>query len=46
MGGVLVFGDPIGADALGVVVLSLAFCALIAAAALIPAPRTRQAAAA
>ncbi len=46
MGGVLVFGDPVGADALGIVVRSLAFCAVIAAAALMPAPRTRQPAAA
>jgi len=45
MGGVLVFGDPVGADALGIVVRSLAFCAVIAAAALMPAPRTRQPAA-
>jgi hypothetical protein len=46
MGGVIVFGDPIGADALGIVVRSLAFAAVIAAAALMPAPRTRQPAAA
>ena len=39
LGGVVVFGDPIGADALGVIARSLAFAAVIAAAALIPAPR-------
>ena len=39
-GGVLVFGDPVGSDALGVVVRSAAFAAVIAAAALLPAPRT------
>ena len=41
-GGVLVFGDPVGADALGIVVRSVAFAAVIAAAALLPAPRTPQ----
>jgi hypothetical protein len=41
VGGVLVFGDPMGSDALAVVGRSLAFAALVAAAALIPAaPRT------
>jgi hypothetical protein len=40
IGGVLVFGDPVGKDALDIVVRSLAFCAVIAAAALLPAPRT------
>jgi len=39
IGGVLVFGDPIGSDALGVAARSAAFLAVIAAAALIPAPR-------
>ena len=42
VGGVLVFGDPVGKDALDVVVRSLAFCAVIAAAALLPGPRTSQ----
>lgn len=41
-GGVLVFGDPMGSDALGIVARSLAFAAVIAAAALLPAPRTPQ----
>ena len=39
VGGVLVFGDPVGSDALGVIARSAAFAAVIAAAALIPAPR-------
>ena len=39
MGGVLVFGDPVGSDALGVIARSAAFAAVIGAAALIPAPR-------
>ena len=38
VGGVLVFGDPVGSDALGVIARSAAFAAVIAAAALIPAP--------
>jgi drug/metabolite transporter (DMT)-like permease len=38
-GGVLVFGDPIGGDPLGIVLRVAAFCAVIAAAALLPAPR-------
>ena len=38
-GGVLVFGDPVGSDALGVAARAAAFVAVIAAAALIPAPR-------
>jgi hypothetical protein len=41
-GGVLVFGDPVGSDALGIVARSAAFAAVIAAAALLPAPRTPQ----
>ena len=41
-GGVLVFGDPMGSDALGVVARSAAFAAVIAAAALLPAPRAPQ----
>ena len=39
VGGVLVFGDPVGSDALGVIARSAAFAAVIGAAALIPAPR-------
>ena len=38
-GGVLVFGDPIGGDPLGIALRVAAFCAVIAAAALLPAPR-------
>lgn len=45
VGGVLVFGDPVGADALGIVARSAAFAAVIAAAALLPAPRTEPTAA-
>lgn len=41
-GGILVFGDPIGADALGIIARVAAFCAVIAAAVLIPAPRTSE----
>lgn len=37
VGGVLVFGDPVGSDVLGVAARSAAFAAVIAAAALIPA---------
>lgn len=37
VGGVLVFGDPMGSDALSVAARSAAFAAVIAAAALIPA---------
>jgi hypothetical protein len=39
-GGVLVFGDPLGSDALGIAARSAAFAAVIAAAALIPAPHS------
>jgi drug/metabolite transporter (DMT)-like permease len=42
LGGVLVFGDPVGGDALSIVARSVAFAAVIAAAALIPAPRAPQ----
>jgi hypothetical protein len=38
LGGVLVFGDPVGEDPLGVVLRSVAFAAVIAAAALMPGP--------
>ena len=37
MGGVLVFGDPVGSNALGVITRCAAFTAVIVAAALIPA---------
>jgi drug/metabolite transporter (DMT)-like permease len=46
VGGVLVFGDPVGNDALAVVARSAAFIAVIAAAAFLPAPRAPQPAAA
>jgi hypothetical protein len=46
VGGVIVFGDPVGADALGIVARSAAFAAVIAAAALLPAPRAPRPAAA
>jgi len=36
-GGVLVFGDPVGSNALAVITRSAAFAAVIVAAALIPA---------
>jgi drug/metabolite transporter (DMT)-like permease len=42
--GIVVFGDPLGSDALAVAVRSLAFVLIVVAAALIPAP-TRAAAA-
>lgn len=38
-GGIIVFGDPLPGDALGIVVQALAFLLVIAAAALTPAPR-------
>ena len=38
-GGILVFGDPVGDDPLAVVARCLAFAAVIAAVALMPAPR-------
>ena len=41
-GGILVFGDSIGADALGIIARAAAFAAVIAAAVLIPAPRTSE----
>jgi hypothetical protein len=46
VGGIIVFGDPVGADALGIVIRSAAFAAVIAAAALLPVPRTTRPAAA
>jgi hypothetical protein len=39
LGGILVFGDPIGGDPLAVVARCSAFAAVIAAVALMPAPR-------
>ena len=38
LGGILVFGDPIGGDALAIVARSAAFALVIAATALMPAP--------
>jgi drug/metabolite transporter (DMT)-like permease len=38
LGGILVFGDPVGSDALGIIARSAAFALVIAAAALTPAP--------
>jgi drug/metabolite transporter (DMT)-like permease len=38
LGGILVFGDPLGSDALAIVLRSAAFALVIAAAALMPAP--------
>jgi multidrug transporter EmrE-like cation transporter len=43
LGGVVVFGDPIGSGALDGLARGLAFVAVIAAAALLPAPRTEPA---
>jgi hypothetical protein len=42
---VIVFVDPVGADVLGIVARSAAFAAVIAAAALLPAPRAPRPAA-
>jgi hypothetical protein len=44
-GGIIVFGDPVAADALGVTAQVLAFLLVVAASALMPAPRARLAAA-
>jgi drug/metabolite transporter (DMT)-like permease len=38
LGGILVFGEPIGAGPLGIAARMLAFCLVIAGAALVPAP--------
>jgi hypothetical protein len=38
LGGILVFGDPIGSDPLGIIARAAAFGAVIVAAALIPTP--------
>jgi hypothetical protein len=43
LGGVLVFGDPLGSGALEIILRSVAFAALIAAAALMPAPLSNRA---
>jgi hypothetical protein len=43
VGGVLVFGDPVGSDVLSVIARSAAFAAVIAAAALIPTAAPRPA---
>jgi drug/metabolite transporter (DMT)-like permease len=43
VGGVLVFGDSLGADVPGAIARSLALAAVVAAAAIIPAPRTPDA---
>ena len=45
-GGILVFGDPMPSDALGIVVQSFAFVLVIVAAALTPGPAARGRAAA
>jgi drug/metabolite transporter (DMT)-like permease len=39
LGGILVFGEPIGSGAVGIVGRLLAFCLVIGGAALVPAPR-------
>ena len=44
-GGIIVFGDPLAGDVLGIVVQATAFMLIIAASALMPAPRARLAAA-
>jgi hypothetical protein len=38
LGGVLVFGEPIGSGAVGIIARLLAFCLVIVGAALVPAP--------
>jgi hypothetical protein len=43
LGGIIVFGDPVGGDAVEVVVRSAAFALVIAAAALMPAPLQKNA---
>ena len=47
LGGIIVFGDPLGSDALAIIARSAAFALVLAAAALMPAPlraASRQAA--
>ncbi len=43
LGGILVFGDPMPGDAIGVVVQGLAFVLVVAAAMLVPPPRSAPA---
>jgi len=38
LGGILVFGEPIGSGAVGIIIRLLAFCLVIGGAALVPAP--------
>jgi multidrug transporter EmrE-like cation transporter len=38
LGGILVFGDPVGSDPVAIITRATAFCAVIVAAALVPAP--------
>jgi len=38
LGGILVFGEPIGSGAVRIIIRLLAFCLVIAGAALVPAP--------
>jgi drug/metabolite transporter (DMT)-like permease len=38
LGGILVFGEPIGSGAFGIIARLLAFCLVVAGAALVPAP--------
>jgi hypothetical protein len=38
LGGILVFGEPIGSGAVGIIARLLAFCLVIAGAALVPGP--------
>jgi drug/metabolite transporter (DMT)-like permease len=42
LGGIIVFGDPVGSDAVEVIVRSAAFALVIAAAALMPAPLQKK----
>jgi drug/metabolite transporter (DMT)-like permease len=46
LGGILVFGDPVGSDPLGIIARAIAFAAVIAAAALMPSPAPARSAAA
>jgi hypothetical protein len=38
LGGILVFGEPVGSGAIGIIARLLAFCLVIAGAGLVPAP--------
>jgi hypothetical protein len=42
LGGILVFGDPMGSDVIGILAKVAAFGAVIAAAALMPGPAAAQ----